>query len=88
MRILRRSPPPPVPSMQPMDTDSEAIIPPAYSIQQLDGETESGGEETNSGDKESHDKKSDREKPDVDYYIKRTGCSFRNIFFHQERYLH
>ena len=63
-----------------MDTDSEVIIPPA-SIQQLDGETESGGEETNSGDKESHDKKSDREKPDVDYYIKCTGCSFKNIFF-------
>ena len=67
--------------MQPMDTDSEVIIPPASSIQQLDGETESGGEETNSGDKESHDKKSDREKPDVDYYIKCTGCSFKNIFF-------
>ena len=74
--------------MQPMDTDSEVIIPPASSIQQLDGETESGGEETNSGDKESHDKKSDGEKPDVDYYIKCTGCSFKNIFFHQKRYLH
>ena len=34
--------------MQPMDTDSEVIIPPALSIQQLDGEAESGGEETRS----------------------------------------
>ena len=67
--------------MQPMDTDSEVILPPVYSIQQLDGETESDGEETNSGDKKSDGKKSDGEKPDVDYHILCSTCSFKNTFF-------
>ena len=74
--------------LQPMDTDSEVLIPPVCSIQQLDGEAESGGEETSSGDKEFDCKKSDGEKPDVDYHIMCSTCSFKNTFFHEKRYLH
>ena len=48
--------------MQPIGTYSEVIIPPVYSIQQLEREAESSGEEFDG-------KKYDRKKVDIDYHI-------------------
>ena len=42
---------------------------------------ESSSEETNSSEKEFNGKKSDGEKPDVDYRIMCSTCSFKNTFF-------